>query len=415
GIGSMIGFFSMRSSIKKIQELSRKTRGSLGGGISVLGEVKDDESEITQLAKTFNEITKNLEENIKRLEASKRTIQDVLTKLAAGISNSKNIDTFLELIIEVTTNALDAKTGALMLVDDAKQELYIKASAGIGSVFSSLRLKIGEEGPGWAAKNKKPLLVPDVNKTGERSGEDPFAPPLLCAPMLYKDKIVGVLAVAGKIIPGNFQEDELIIISNLATQTAVAVENERLNIDAEKTYLETISALAMAVEARDLYSRGHSDRVADYSVKIAKELGLDQDFIKSLKDAALLHDVGKIGISDDILRKPTFLNEDEARVMRGHPVIGEGIVKPIRSLSRLCSIIRYHHESLDGTGYPDGLKGDEIPMGARILSIADSFDAMTTDRPYRKGLSFSEAKEELKKYSGIRYDPKTTEIFINLV
>jgi response regulator RpfG family c-di-GMP phosphodiesterase len=332
-----------------------------------------------------------------------------------GVSSLQNIDTLLELVVEIAANALDANVGALMLLDEEKEELYIRTASGLEGQLKDIRLKVGEEATGWVAKYKKPLLIPGFPKIDTQEQKGPFMPPLLCAPMSYQDRLIGVLVVAGKITGENFQEDELLIISNLASQTAIAVENERLHIDAEKTYLETISALAMAVEARDPYSRGHSDRVSQYSVKVAEKLGLAQESIKDIKDAAELHDVGKIGISDEILKKSGILNEEEWQIMRKHPIIGEGIIKPVRSLARLCGIIRHHHEWLDGTGYPDRLKQDRIPLGAKILAVADSFDAITTDRPYRKALSFEEAKEELKKYIDIRYERKIVEALISAV
>jgi len=232
--------------------------------------------------------------------------------------------------------------------------------------------------------------------------------------MLFKDKVVGVFTISGKT-SGSYDEDDLLIVSNLASQTAIAVENDRLHADAERVYIETISALAMAVEARAPYSRGHSERVAKYSMKIAEKLGLSAHVIEDIVAAAELHDVGKIGIADDILKKPGPLNEEEWFMMRKHPVIGEGIVKPISSLSKLCAIIRYHHEWVDGIGYPDGLRSDQIPLGAKILAVADSFDAMTSDRPYRKALSLDAAKEDLRKYIGIRYEKDIVEALIHAV
>jgi len=415
GCGALAGFYGMRRSIGKIQKLTRQITQIVSKDIPGVLKADGEESEITQMSRAFNEVTKNLEDNIQRLESSKRTMQYVLSKLASGISSTQTIDTFLELIVEITANALDARIGVLMLLDEARQELYVKSASGFDKRFIDLRLKIGEEGPGWSAKHKKPLLIPALEKIKSQDEKDPFAPPLLCAPLLYKDNLVGVLAVGGKITSGNFNEDELLIIANLASQTAIAVENDRLHLDAEKTYMETISALALAVEARDPYSRGHSDRVSNYAVKIADKLGLSEDLVKDIKDAAELHDVGKIGIADSILKKAGALDEEEMRVMRTHPIIGEGIVKPVRTLSSLCDIIRHHHEILDGSGYPDGLKGDEISIGARILAVADSFDAMTTDRPYRKGLSFPEAREELKKCVDVRYDRKVVEVFNSIV
>lgn len=415
GFGALVGFWGMRKSIVKIQELTRYTRGALSKNIPDLGKIETEENEVTQLARAFNEVTKNLEDNIKRLEASKQTMQYVLSKIALGVSSLQTIDTFLELIVEIMVKALEAKTGVLMLLDEKNAELYVKVASGFKDTLKNLRIKVGEEGPGWVAKHNKPLLVPQLHKLKTEEENDPFTLPLLCVPLTYQDRLVGVLAVTGKLGGGNFTEDELLIVSNLASQTAVAVENERLNQDAEKTYLETISALAIAVEARDPYSRGHLDRVSQYSVKTAQKLSLDEEAIKEIKDAAELHDVGKIGISDDILKKESILNEGETRIMHKHPIIGEAIIKPVRRLSNLCDIVRHHHEWLDGSGYPDGLKDDEISLGAKILCVADAFDAMTMDRPYRKALSIEEAKAELKKYIGVRYDAKVVEAFLGII
>lgn len=412
GAGILAGFWGMRHSIMQFQKIIRNTTKDLAKNIPSLNNINLEESEVTQLARTFNEVTQNLENNIKHLEASKRTMQYVLSKLTL-ISSLQAIDTFLELIVEITANALNAKTGVLMLLDEEKQELYVKSASGVEEDLKNIRLAVGEDAPGWVAKHKKPLFVPALHKL-ETQTKDAFIPPLLCAPMLYQDRLIGVLLVAGKVRGESFEEDELLLISNLATQTAVAVENERLHVDAERTYLETVSALAMAVEARDPYSRGHSDRVSRYSVKVAEKLGLAPELIQEIREAAELHDVGKIGLSDDILKKSDFLDEGEQRIIRNHPLIGESIIRPIRSLAKLCSIVRSHHEWLDGSGYPDGLKKDKIPLGAKILAVTDSFDAMTTDRPYRKARSPEEAKEELKKYIDIRYDKQVVEAFLTI-
>lgn len=412
--GTVAGFFSMRRSLLKIQKVTLDATQVLSKNIPSLKKLAGEGSEVTQLVKTFNEVTQNLEGTIQRLKASKKTMQYVLSKLAVGISSLQTIDTFLELIVEITTNSLDANIGILMLFDEEKQDLYVKCASGYEEGFKGLRLKLGEEAPGWVAKHRKPLLVPKLSSE-EKTKKDPFMPPLLAAPMMYKDRLIGVLVVSEKISSDNFEEDELIIVSNLASQTAIAVENDRLHLDAERTYIDTISALAMAVEARDYYSRGHSDRVAQYSSQIAEKLGLDPESIKDIKVAGQLHDVGKIGISDDILKKTDKLARDEWDLMRKHPVIGEGIVKPVHSLSRISTIIRQHHEWLDGTGYPDGLKADQITQEAKILAVADSYDAMITDRPYRKALSTEAAKEELKKYIDIRYDKSIVEAFLNTV
>ncbi len=415
GLGSLVGFFGMHHSLVEIQGLAKKTKEILSKSIPKMEEIDSSDSEIAQLSRFYKEVTQSLENNIKRLEASKQTMQFVLTKITTSITSAKGIDTFLELIVEVTANALEAKVGVLMLLDDDKQELYVKAISGFQEEFRELRLKIGEEAPGWVAKHKKPLMIPRLHNKEVDSSKELFEPPLMCVPLLFQERLIGVLAVIGRLVGDTFQEEQVDMAENISAQTAVAVENDRLHMDVEKTYIETVTALAMAVEARDPYSRGHSDRVSDYSVGIAKKLNLNEEDIKNIKDAAELHDVGKIGISDEILRKYTDLDDAEMQIMHKHPAIGESIIKPVRALSNLCKIVRNHHEWLDGTGYPDRLKGEKIPFGAKVLAVADSFDAMTTDRPYHKAMSFEDAKKELSKYINIRYEKSVVEAFLEVL
>ena len=218
-----------------------------------------------------------------------------------------------------------------------------------------------------------------------------FSETLLCAPLLYHDRVSGIITLSRSPTAGkNFSEEDLELVFNLACQTAVAIENSKLNRDIEKTYFETISALALAVDAKDEFSRGHLDRVSEYALMIGTRLGLDDDDLNTLRDAARLHDLGKIGVPDEILKKEGPLSDEEWVIMRRHPEIGESIIKPIRSLQHLCDPIRHHHERIDGSGYPDGLKGDDISPLVRILAVADAYDALTTERSYRP----KESKEQ---------------------
>lgn len=419
GIFALIGFFLMRRTLVNLIKISKGTKDILTGNIPEPLNIKTDgNNEVAQIARAFNEIVQRLEVNIQELQKSKNLLQEVLTKIASGASSSENIDAFLDLILETSVGALDAKTGLLLLCDEEKKELIVKSSFGLSSSFYSKgqRIPMDAGTVGWVVKQKEPLIIPRVLK-----GESPeiagaelaFRPPLISTPLVFQNRVVGVISVSGKKTDGNFQEDELVILSNLASQIALAIENAKLNADAQKTYLETITALALAVEARDPYSRGHSDRVSGYSTKIGRKLGLDEERIRRIKESAMLHDVGKIGISDEILRKPDKLNENEWKIMRQHPVIGEGIIIPLRGFFQLRDPIRHHHEWISGEGYPDGLRDDEISLEAKILAVADTFDAITTERPYRKGLDFEQAKQELLKYKGIHYDPKVVDAFLD--
>jgi len=182
----------------------------------------------------------------------------------------------------------------------------------------------------------------------------------------------------------------------------------------EKNFKETISALAEAVEAKDAYTRGHCDRVARVSVALAKRVGLDAALCMELELAAILHDVGKIGVDEGVVGKFGPLSQDEARNMRHHPEIGARILSPLSSLQKVGLYVRHHHEHYDGTGYPDGQEGDEIPLPSRIIMLADAFDAMTTDRPYRKALTRKEAFQRIGQGRGKQFDPRIVDLFFAL-
>jgi len=176
-----------------------------------------------------------------------------------------------------------------------------------------------------------------------------------------------------------------------------------------------IYAFANAIDAKSKWTKGHSERVTHYAVAIAKEMGLSEKDIETLRIAALLHDVGKIGTYDVILDKPGRLNDEELKLIKMHPAKGEEILRPIKQLQDILPIIRHHHERIDGKGYPDGLKGEEIPLLPRVIAVADSFDSMTSDRPYRPAPSREYAMSELKKYSGIQFDPQAVEAFLRIL
>lgn len=182
----------------------------------------------------------------------------------------------------------------------------------------------------------------------------------------------------------------------------------------EKNFKETISALAEAVEAKDAYTRGHCDRVARISVAIARRAGLDTAGCMELELAAILHDVGKIGVAEGVVGKLGPLSRNETRDMRYHPEIGARILSPLSSLQRVGLYVRHHHEQYDGTGYPDALKGDAIPLPSRIIQLADAFDAMTTDRPYREALTREEAFQRIREGRGKQFDPRVVDLFFDL-
>ena len=182
-----------------------------------------------------------------------------------------------------------------------------------------------------------------------------------------------------------------------------------------KISLQTVCTIANTIDARDEYTKGHSSRVADYSALLAHKLGLSKEEVKEVYSIALLHDIGKIGIPDSILNKPGKLTNEEFQIMKNHTVIGGNILKDMSILKNIDLGAKYHHERYDGKGYPDGLKGEDIPFIARIISVADAFDAMTSDRVYRKHLDSVVVRAEIEKGIGTQFDPKVAKAMLELI
>jgi putative nucleotidyltransferase with HDIG domain len=205
------------------------------------------------------------------------------------------------------------------------------------------------------------------------------------------------------------------LLKILGSQIAFVIQNAELFNNLEKAYLDTLSALTNAIDAKDRYTRGHSDRVTELSVRLAKEANVDKAEIEKIRLGGLLHDIGKIGIPENILNKPGRLDDHEFEVIKSHPTLGVGILGNVEFLQNVVPIIKHHHERYDGKGYPDKLMGENIPYFARIVSIADTYDAMTTNRPYRKALTVEESLREIDRCKGTQFDPELAELFIKMI
>jgi HD-GYP domain-containing protein (c-di-GMP phosphodiesterase class II) len=255
----------------------------------------------------------------------------------------------------------------------------------------------------------------------------------LCIPCFFKKELLGILILGKKLTGQGFTRHEMNLFATLANDAAMALANARLieklrkKVDEvghlyekeHRLFINTAFALAKAIDARDIYTHGHTERVTEYCLAIVDELGdipeirLDKRFRETLHIAALLHDIGKIGVPDRVLNKKGILNTAERNIVERHPEIGASILFPISELSEVAKCVRLHQEWYNGNGYPDKLKRDEIPIISRIVSIADAFDAITSDRPYRKKRSRETAVEEIKKYSGTQFDPEIVDTFLN--
>jgi len=248
-----------------------------------------------------------------------------------------------------------------------------------------------------------------------------------CIPSYFRDELLGVFLLGEKNNRKKFSRQEIDFFVALASNVAMALRNVQLfkSLESEldqkrQLFIRIIVALAAAIEAKDLYTHGHTTRVTNISMEIAKQISqnrgkeFNKQFLEELQIASLLHDIGKIGIPESILNKNGPLDEQERIKIKEHPLIGVNILQPIKELDDSILGVRYHHERYDGLGYPDGLKGDNIPLIASIISVADSFDAMTSDRPYRKGLDKGLAINEIKNLRGTQFHPLAVDAFVQL-
>ncbi len=338
-----------------------------------------------------------------------------LFEVTKTITSTVDLDQLLKVILDSALQETKASSGSIMLLDEEKGELVVKAVKGTPEEFLGKRVKVGEGISGLVAASLTPILVEDIEtdprfshlRHGRGEGRS-----FLSIPIVFKEKLYGVINVSKGRPDEKFSEADLRLLNILAGQGAVAIENARLYQELQNAYISTILALASAMEAKDPYTRGHSERVADFSRKIALEMGLPQKQADDLHRAGLMHDIGKIGIPDLILQKPSPLTREEMAIVKLHPLIGKQILSPAKFLEPLIPAVYHHHERFDGKGYLEGLRDGSIPLEARIMAAADAFEAMTSDRPYRKALKVEEALEELKRGKGTQFDPDVVDAFL---
>jgi len=340
---------------------------------------------------------------------NKTVIISSMLEFANRINSLSNLDEIFDSILETVTELIDCNRISIMLLSEDKQSLVVNKSIGVSDQFEKkTRIKIGEGIAGKVFEKGELTVINDLESEGfkkDYSEYDSFiSAPFICSPLAGPNLKLGVINVTNKRNNMPITDDDADIISYISKTASIAINNQLNEVKIEESYLETIKSLAGAIEAKDSYTRGHSDRVSKLSVGIAIEMGLSMEEIRILKFAGILHDIGKIGILEIVLRKPDTLNAEEYELIKTHPSIGENILKDIKFLEKAKKLIRHHHERFDGSGYPNGLKGNDIPLGARIIAVADTFDAMNSDRPYRNRIDYDTIIEEIKKASGKALD-----------
>lgn len=322
-------------------------------------------------------------------------------------------------IMEIALSEIKADRVSIMLLDEAAQELIVRATKGVlEENVRGIRTKIGKGVAGWVAQTGEPIII---NKGVNSNPLIEVALRLnkiysgMCMPLIIKGKIIGVISLSKVKQSSSFTESDLDLFLIIAGQLAVSLENSKLYMDIRDNYFKTISALVAAIEAKDPYTKGHSAQVARYAAAIAEEMGLPREKIEEIYIAAILHDVGKIGIAEQILCKQEKLTDVEYTIMKEHPFHGERILEPIGFSAEIINSIRHHHERYDGNGYPDNIKGEGLSIGARILCIADTIEAMTSKRYYRNAFSLESVIRELRDGSGTQFDPKVVKATIGLI
>jgi HD-GYP domain-containing protein (c-di-GMP phosphodiesterase class II) len=417
---SLLGYWIIRQIGSSISAIVRNAKDLMEGKALVGGiSVKDQSEEIRNLVKVFNGVNQNLENQVAQLEQSRSVIQDLMKKIGSVITSEEKTEGLLDLITESMVKAMGAESGAVVLLAEQNTEKHFSQVVAYGKEREKL-LRLAEQKTSaltWMSQEKRPLII---NRSGNSSDvpqdpDDLTDRSLLCVPLRYQNHSQGCVLVLNKRNEQPFVQDDATLLEHVASQIAIAAENTRLSKDAERSYVETIAALAVAVEERDAYTSGHLERVAEFSVRIAEKMKMDPAAIQTLRDAAFLHDVGKIAIEDSILLKPGKLTPEERKIMATHAEKGEKIIAPLRTFKDLREIVRHHQEWYDGSGYPDGVKGEQLSLSARILTVVDVYDALTTTRPYRQAFSKEEALKMMSAESGTHFDPQVLNVFLETI
>lgn len=360
-----------------------------------------------------------LEQTLKQVERlrSLRTID-------LAISSSLDLQVSLNIVLEQITTQLKVDAAAVLLYKPDTSRLEFCAGRGFRTnKINFTQLNLGEGYAGQVALDKKIVFIKDVNTHDQhfmRSKllkEEGFAS-YFGVPLISKGEVEGVLEMFNRT-PLQVDVEWLSFLDSLSWQTAIAVDNallfehlQRSNFHLESAYNATIEGWSRALDLRDKETEGHSLRVTDLTLKLARIIGLDEELLINIKRGSLLHDIGKMGVPDNILLKPGPLTTEEWLIMRQHPQYAYELLAPITYLQQALEIPYYHHEKWDGTGYPRNLKGEEIPISARIFAVIDVWDALTSDRPYRPAWSTEKTLKYLQENSGSHFDPQVVHAFM---
>jgi putative nucleotidyltransferase with HDIG domain len=373
-----------------------------------------------------------LQEEINERVRAQATIQSQFQKLAAlrdidtAITSSFDVNSIIRVILKEVIEQLYADAAAILLLNQNTLMLeYIDSQGFKPGAFKNVSLRLGESHAGRAALEKTVVSIPNFS-TNKKSHPDASLPDhigfmeYLAVPLISKGQVKGVLEIFKKS-PINLDQEWMDFMESIASQTAIALDYaemitslERSNIELTLAYDTTLEGWSRALDYRDKETEGHSRRVTEMTLTIAKEMGMSDDDIVHARRGALLHDIGKLGVPDSILLKPGPLTAVEMEIMKKHTTIAHEILWPIVFLRKAIDIPHCHHEKWDGSGYPCGLKGEDIPLSARIFAVVDVYDALRSDRPYRPAWTKGKALDYINSETGKHFDREIVESFMGM-
>jgi HD-GYP domain-containing protein (c-di-GMP phosphodiesterase class II) len=354
-----------------------------------------------------------------RVELENETSLEPVYGVSKKIRSSPRMTQMLEQVIKAAQKTLNIAAASILLYGDNEEELFFEVASGpAGKVLRQVKLNTKYGIAGQVVRTGKPLIVNDVTRSerfhkmiDDTTGFQTKS--LVCAPLIVQQKILGVIEALNKLDGSEFNEKDLEAVTSVATTTAMSIENTRQYQLILDGFRKTISTLAAAIDAKDPHACGHSQRVMEYTSLAGAYFSLSSEDIDALRNAAVLHDIGKIEIDSCILGKPSSLTEEEWEIVRKHPAMGARLLDDIPFLKKESELVLYHHERYDGKGYPEGLKGEEIPLGSRLIAIADAFDTMTTGRAYYAAVTIDQALKELQDCAGSRFCPAAVKAFVS--
>jgi len=353
-----------------------------------------------------------LQRHIARLDALLSALPD-MHQLGMSGARPASKPELCQIILDHACQIVPGTRGALLLAD-LENLLTVSAARGLDDSVKSVRLRAGEGIAGGVAETGKPLWVEDLrtDKRFLRDAQPPLESRSMAAVALRaKSRSVGVIVLHGPAEGRVFEEREIQLLQILADHAAVILENFELYENLQKFSFEMVQTLSRVMDVKNMEHAAELGRARQLVRGLAKELHLPPPLAQHVEYAALIHDVGKIGVEEKILRKPGKLTKEEYAKVKQHPEIASRILAPVDFLAPVTPIILYHQEWYNGKGYPEGLKGEEIPLGARIVAVIDAWEAMTSDRPYRKAMTPAQALKELEDGAGTQFDPKVVEAF----